>query len=134
LAAFEGITKQVNSHDLVKFGLIPELIGRIPVITVLDNLDEDMLVRILLDPKNSLIKQYKRIMEMDNVAIDFTGDALHAIARKASERKSGARGLRSIMEGFLIPIMYDVSSRDDIEKIIIDENTVEGAAPQLITK
>ena len=133
-AAFEGITKQVNSHDLVKFGLIPELIGRIPVITVLDNLDEDMLVRILLDPKNSLIKQYKRIMEMDNVAIDFTGDALHAIARKASERKSGARGLRSIMEGFLIPIMYDVSSRDDIEKIIIDENTVEGAAPQLITK
>ena len=133
-AAFEGITKQVNSHDLVKFGLIPELIGRIPVITVLDNLDEDMLVRILLEPKNSLIKQYKRIMEMDNVAIDFTDDALHAIARKAAERKSGARGLRSIMEGFLIPIMYDVSSRDDVEKIIIDENTVEGAAPQLITK
>ena len=133
-AASENIIKQVNSHDLVKFGLIPELIGRIPVITVLDNLDENMLVRILLEPKNSLIKQYKRIMEMDNISIEFTDDALHLIARKAADRKSGARGLRSIMEEFLIPIMYDVSSRDDVEKIVVDKDVVDGAAPQVITK
>ena len=132
--AAENIVKQVSAHDLVKYGLIPELVGRIPVITVLDSLDEDMLVRILLEPKNSLIKQYKRIMEMDNVSLEFTDDALRAIAAKAVERKSGARGLRSIMETFLIPIMYEVSSRGDVAEIIVDAACVEGGAPELVTK
>lgn len=129
--AKENIVKQVTAHDIVKFGLIPELVGRIPVISVLDSLDESMLVRILVEPKNSLVKQYKRIMEMDNISLEFTDEALHAIAKKAVERKSGARGLRAIMENFLIPIMYDVSSRTDVKQITVTEKTVEGEEPQL---
>ncbi|MEG2083476.1 MAG: ATP-dependent Clp protease ATP-binding subunit ClpX, partial [Oscillospiraceae bacterium] len=131
-SASENVIKQVTGHDLVKYGLIPELVGRIPVISVLEPLDEDMLVRILVEPKNSLIKQYKRLMEMDNISLEFTDEALRAIARKAVERKSGARGLRAIMENFLIPIMYDVSSRTDIAKISVDEKCVEGSAPELV--
>ncbi len=98
----------MEPHDLVKFGLIPELIGRLPVITVLDDLDEDALVRVLKEPRNSLVKQYKELLSMDNVELEFTDEALHAIARKTIERKTGARGLRSVMESILLPIMYDV--------------------------
>ncbi|MEG1181481.1 MAG: AAA family ATPase, partial [Oscillospiraceae bacterium] len=125
------LVKQVTAHDVVKYGLIPELIGRIPVITVLDNLNEDMLIRILKEPKNSLIKQYQRIMAMDKIELDFTEDSLREIAKKAIERKSGARGLRSIMETMLIPIMYDVSSRRDVAKITVDLNCVQTGVPKL---
>ena len=117
---------QVEPHDLVKFGLIPELIGRLPVITVLDDLDEDALVRVLKEPRNSLVKQYKELLSMDNVELDITDEALHAIARKTIERKTGARGLRSVMENILMPIMYDVPNDPTIIRVTIDEDTVEG--------
>ena len=106
--AEKALLRKVEPHDLVKFGLIPELIGRLPVITVLDDLDEDALVRVLKEPRNSLVKQYKELLSMDNVELDITDEALHAIARKTIERKTGARGLRSVMENILMPIMYDV--------------------------
>ena len=114
----------MEPHDLVKFGLIPELIGRLPVITVLDDLDEDALVRVLKEPRNSLVKQYKELLNMDNVEI--TDEALHAIARKTIERKTGARGLRSVMESILMPIMYDVPNDPTIVRVTIDKDTVEG--------
>lgn len=126
------LLKQVEPDDLVKFGLIPELIGRIPIVTVLDALDEKALVRVLKEPKNSLIKQYKMLLRMDNVELDFTEEALAAIARKAIELKSGARGLRSIMENALMQIMYEVPSDPTIIKVEIDEKVIsEGAKPNL---
>ena len=121
-----GSALKVEPHDLVKFGLIPELIGRLPVITVLDDLDEDALVRVLKEPRNSLVKQYKELLSMDNVELDITDEALHAIARKTIERKTGARGLRSVMENILMPIMYDVPNDPTIIRVTIDEDTVEG--------
>ena len=111
----------MEPHDLVKFGLIPELIGRLPVITVLDDLDEDALVRVLKEPRNSLVKQYKELLSMDNVELEITDEALHAIARK-----TGARGLRSVMESILMPIMYDVPNDPTIVRVTIDKDTVEG--------
>ena len=124
--AQKALLRKVEPHDLVKFGLIPELIGRLPVITVLDDLDEDTLVRVLKEPKNSLVKQYKALMGMDNVDLVFTDEALRAIARKTIERKTGARGLRSVMEELLIPIMYAVPSDPTIIRVTIDKDTVEG--------
>lgn len=124
--AQKALLRKVEPHDLVKFGLIPELIGRLPVITVLDDLDEDTLVRVLKEPKNSLVKQYKALMGMDNVELVFTDEALRAIARKTIERKTGARGLRSVMEELLIPIMYAVPSDPTIIRVTIDQDTVEG--------
>ena len=120
--AEKALLRKVEPHDLVKFGLIPELIGRLPVITVLDDLDEDALVRVLKEPRNSLVKQYKELLSMDNVELDITDEALHAIARKTIERKTGARGLRSVMENILMPIMNDPT----IIRVTIDEDTVEG--------
>lgn len=130
----DTLMKQVMSHDIVKFGLIPELVGRIPVLTVLDSLDEDMLVKILVEPKNSIVKQYQRIMEMDKITLEFSDEALREIAKLSIERKSGARGLRAIMEKLLIPIMYDAASRKDIEKITIDKNCVLNGEPVLKLK
>ena len=124
--AEKALLRKVEPHDLVKFGLIPELIGRLPVITVLDDLDEDALVRVLKEPRNSLVKQYKELLSMDNVELDITDEALHAIARKTIERKTGARGLRSVMENILLPIMYDVPNDPTIIRVTIDEDTVEG--------
>ena len=124
--AERALLRKVEPHDLVKFGLIPELIGRLPVITVLDDLDEDALVRVLKEPRNSLVKQYKELLSMDNVELDITDEALHAIARKTIERKTGARGLRSVMENILMPIMYDVPNDPTIIRVTIDEDTVEG--------
>ena len=115
----------------MKYGIIPELVGRIPVITVLDDLDEEMLVRILKEPKNSLVKQYKKLFDMDNVELEFTDDALTDIAKKTLERKSGARGLRAELEKLLIPIMYDVSSSDNIAKVLIDAETVGSGTPKI---
>ncbi len=132
--AGEALLKQVTPHDLVKFGLIPELVGRIPIITTLESLDEDMLVRILKEPKNSLVKQYRRIMSMDGVELTFTDGALALIAQKTIERKSGARGLRAVIEHLMIPIMYDVSSRSDVREIVIDEDSVNTGEPKLLLK
>ena len=124
--AQKALLRKVEPHDLVKFGLIPELIGRLPVITVLDDLDEETLVRVLKEPKNSLVKQYKALLGMDNVELEFTDEALRAIARKTIERKSGARGLRSVMENLLMPVMYAVPSDPTIVRVTIDQDTVEG--------
>ena len=124
--AQKALLRKVEPHDLVKFGLIPELIGRLPVITVLDDLDEDALVRVLKEPRNSLVKQYKELLSMDNVELEITDEALHAIARKTIERKTGARGLRSVMESILMPIMYDVPNDPTIIRVTIDQDTVEG--------
>ena len=124
--AEKALLRKVEPHDLVKFGLIPELIGRLPVITVLDDLDEDALVRVLKEPRNSLVKQYKELLSMDNVELEITDEALHAIARKTIERKTGARGLRSVMESILMPIMYDVPNDPTIVRVTIDKDTVEG--------
>ena len=127
----QKLLKKVEPDDLVKFGLIPELIGRLPVVTVLDPLDEDALVRVLTEPKNSLVRQYKELLHLDNAELVFTDAALHAIARKTVERKSGARGLRSVVEDLLIPIMYDIPSDATITKVTIDEDTVNGGEPHV---
>ena len=125
--------KDVTPHDLVKYGLIPELVGRIPVITSLDALDEASLVRILREPKNSLVMQYKKLFDLDKVDLDFTDDALIAIAKKTLERKTGARGLKSIMESLLMSTMYRVPSDYTVEKVTITKEMVEeGAGPEIV--
>ena len=129
--ASRELLRQVEPHDLVKFGLIPELIGRVPVITVLDDLDEDALVRVLKEPKNSLIKQYQALFKMDNVQLEFTDKALRAIACKTIERKTGARGLRSVVENLLTPVMYEIPSDPTIIRVVVDEDTVNGEKPHL---
>ena len=116
--------KDVTPHDLVKYGLIPELVGRIPVITALNALDEESLVRILREPKNSLVNQYKKLFDLDKVDLEFSEDALVAIAKKTLERKTGARGLRSIMEDLLMPLMYQVPSDYTVEKVVVTRETV----------
>ena len=125
----EALLRKVEPHDLVKFGLIPELIGRIPVVTVLDALDEASLVRVLKEPKNSIVKQYQALFKMDNVDLEFTEDALLEVARKTIERKSGARGLRSVMENMLIPVMYEIPSDPTIIRVTITAETVNGEKP-----
>mgnify|MGYP005923629147 CR=1 FL=1 len=129
--AEKALLRKVEPHDLVKFGLIPELIGRLPVVTVLDPLDEEALVRVLTEPKNSIVRQYKELFHLDNAELVFTEDALHAIAKKTVERKSGARGLRSVVEELLIPIMYDIPSDATITKVTIDADTVAGGEPHI---
>lgn len=116
---------QVLPEDLIKYGLIPEFIGRLPVMATVEDLDEDALVRILTEPRNALTKQYAKMFEMDNVSLVFTPDSLSAIAEQALKRKTGARGLRAIMEEVLLNTMYDLPSRDDIEQVLIDRDVVE---------
>lgn len=124
--------KEVTPHDLVKFGLIPELVGRLPVITALSDLDKDALVRILTEPKNCLTSQYKRLFELDQVQLEFTPKALEAVAERTIERKTGARGLRSIMEDVLGKLMFTVPGDPSIEKVTITEQVVaENAEPVL---
>ena len=120
-----GIYRDVNSHDIVKYGLIPELVGRLPIITALDNLDEAALVRILREPKNAIIKQYTKLLALDGVELEFADGACEAIAKLAIERNIGARGLRSIMEEFMLPVMYDVPSEKGVKKVIITKELVE---------
>lgn len=127
----QKLLRRVEPDDLVKFGLIPELIGRLPVVTVLDPLDEQALIRVLTEPKNSIVRQYKELFGLDNAELQFTDAALHAIAKKTIERKSGARGLRSVVEELLIPIMYEIPSDPTIIRVVIDEDTVEGGKPHL---
>ena len=129
--AQKALMRKVEPHDLVKFGLIPELIGRLPVITVLDDLDEEALVRVLKEPRNSLVRQYKELLSMDNVELAFTDEALRAIARRTIERKSGARGLRSVMENILMPIMYSIPSDPTIIRVTVTEDTVSGGEPEM---
>jgi len=123
----------VEPEDLVKYGLIPEFVGRLPVIATLDELDTEALVRILTEPKNAFTKQYAKLFEMEDVEIDFREDALAAIAKRAMERKTGARGLRSILESVLNEVMYRIPSENDVAKVIIDENVINGSSePMLI--
>ncbi|NLX62898.1 MAG: ATP-dependent Clp protease ATP-binding subunit ClpX, partial [Tissierellia bacterium] len=119
------LLKHIQPEDLLKYGLIPEFVGRLPVIVTLEELDEDALVDILVEPKNSLVKQYKELFRMDDVELEFEKEALRAIARKAIERKTGARGLRSILEEVLLDIMYEIPSREDIKKCLITKETIE---------
>jgi ATP-dependent Clp protease ATP-binding subunit ClpX len=125
--------KTVEPEDLIQYGLIPEFVGRLPVVATLSELDEDALVQILTEPKNSLTKQYQKMFEMEEATIEFREDALRAIAHKAMERKTGARGLRSIIENVLLDTMFDLPSTDNVSKVVIDENVVKGEnAPILI--
>ena len=126
------LLKKVTPHDLVKFGIIPEMVGRLPVITALENLDKAALVRVLTEPKNSLVKQYQKLFSLDGVNLQFTDGALSAIAQKAIDRKTGARGLRSIMEETLEKLMFELPSDETIEVVVVGEECVtEGAQPQI---
>ena len=124
----DELFKQVMPEDLTKFGIIPEFIGRVPVTVSLDFLDEKALERILTEPKNALVKQYKKLFELDGVKLTFTDEAIHAIAKLAVERKTGARGLRAIMEDAVMDIMYETPSDDTIEECIVNEDVVNGLA------
>ncbi len=125
--------RQVEPEDLVKFGLIPEFVGRLPVVATLQELDESALIQILIEPKNALVKQYQKLFMMEGVELEIRPAALHAVARKAIRRKTGARGLRSILEAALLDIMYDLPALEGVEKVVVDENTIEeGAQPLLI--
>ena len=127
------VLKQILPEDLLKFGLIPEFIGRVPVIVTLESLDEDALVNILTEPKNALSRQYKRLFEMDGVQLTITDDALRAVAHKAIERKTGARGLRAIMEDIMQDVMYDIPSQEGIVECQINADVInKTAAPLLI--
>ena len=125
--------RTVEPEDLVKYGLIPEFVGRLPVLATLDELDTEAMVRILKEPKNAYTKQYAKLFEMEGAEIDFREDALMAIAEKAMERKTGARGLRSILETVLLEVMYKLPSEDEVTKVIVDENVINGSSePMLI--
>ncbi len=123
---------QLEPDDLVQYGLIPEFVGRLPVIATLEELDIDALVQILTEPKNALTKQYSKLFEMEDVEIDFREDGLRAIAEKAMERKTGARGLRSILEGVLLESMYNIPSCDNVAKVVIDESVIRGDSEPLL--
>ncbi len=122
----KGVYKDVIAHDVVKYGLIPELVGRLPVIVALDNLDEDMLVRIIKEPKNALYKQYQKLFEMDGIRLEFEDEAFNAIAHLAVERKTGARGLRSILEGIMMKPMFELPGREDIDTVTVTAKFVKG--------
>jgi len=122
------ILYEVEPEDLIKYGLIPEFVGRLPVVATLEELDEEALVQILTEPKNALTKQYEKLFEMEGCEIEFREEALRAVARKAMERKTGARGLRTILEQVLLDTMYDLPSLDNVRKVVIDENVIVGSA------
>jgi ATP-dependent Clp protease ATP-binding subunit ClpX len=124
--------KDVETEDLIKFGLIPEFVGRLPVIATLEELDEAALIQILVEPKNSLVKQYAKLFELEGVELDFREEALRAIARKGMERKTGARGLRSILESILLETMYQVPSLEGVSKVVIDEGVITGDSEPLL--
>jgi len=126
------ILMEVEPEDLLKFGLIPEFVGRLPVIATLTDLDEGALVKILTQPKNALVKQYQSLFGMEDIRLSFSDDALMSIAKKAIKRKTGARGLRSIMEGILLDTMYDLPSYDGVEEVVINAEVVDGQAQPLL--
>jgi ATP-dependent Clp protease ATP-binding subunit ClpX len=123
---------EVEPEDLIKYGLIPEFVGRLPVVAVLDELDADALVKILTEPKNALVKQYQKLLAMEGVELEFRGHALAAIARRALERRTGARGLRSIIEHSLLDIMFDLPSLSNVQKVVVDEGSISGDAKPLL--
>lgn len=123
---------QIEPEDLVKFGLIPEFVGRLPVVASLEELDEDALVQILIEPKNALIKQYQKLFQMEGVALEVAPEALQAIAKKAIKRKTGARGLRSILESVLLDTMYELPGLVNVDKVVIEESTIESGKPTII--
>jgi ATP-dependent Clp protease ATP-binding subunit ClpX len=123
---------QVEPEDLIKFGLIPELVGRLPVVTTLSELTEDALVQILTEPKNALVKQYGKLFAMEGVELEIRPSALKAIAKKALDRKTGARGLRSIIEQSLIDTMFDLPNSSNVEKVVVEESTVDENKPPLL--
>jgi ATP-dependent Clp protease ATP-binding subunit ClpX len=127
------VFREVEPEDLIKFGLIPELVGRLPVVATLGELTEDALVQILTEPKNALVKQYQRLLSMDGVELEVRPGALSAIAKKALARKTGARGLRSILEQSLMDTMFELPTQDGVEKVVLDESTVnEQTKPLLV--
>ena len=126
------VLRNVEPDDLLRFGLIPEFIGRLPVIATLEDLDETALVKILTEPKNALVKQYQRLFDMENVGLTFTEDALHAVARKAIARKTGARGLRSILEGILLETMFELPTYQGVEEVVVNQEVIEGRAQPLL--
>ena len=129
------LSMQVLPEDLLKFGLIPEFVGRLPVIGAVSSLDREALVRILVEPKNALVKQYRRVFELDNVELEISEDALEAIADQALLRGTGARGLRAILEEVLLDVMYDLPSREDIGRCVVDRSVVlEHVAPSLVPR
>ncbi|MFV0300564.1 MAG: AAA family ATPase, partial [Paracoccus sp. (in: a-proteobacteria)] len=120
--------KELEPEDLLKFGLIPEFVGRLPVIATLTDLDEEALIIILTKPKNALVKQYQRLFDLENVQLTFTEDALTAIAKRAIQRKTGARGLRSIMEDILLDTMFELPGLDSVEEVVVNEEAVDNPA------
>lgn len=127
-----AMLQDVEPEDLVRFGLIPEFVGRLPVVATLQELDEDALVKILREPKNALTKQYAKLFEMEDVELEFRDEALVAVAQKAMERKTGARGLRSILESVLLPTMYDIPSSEGVSKVVVDDNVIRGESEPLL--
>jgi ATP-dependent Clp protease ATP-binding subunit ClpX len=123
---------QVEPEDLIKFGLIPELVGRLPVVATLSELTEDALIQILTEPKNALIKQYGKLFAMEGVELEIRPTALKAIAKKALDRKTGARGLRSILEQSLIDTMFDLPNSSNVEKVVVEESTIDENKPPLL--
>jgi ATP-dependent Clp protease ATP-binding subunit ClpX len=123
---------EVQAEDLIKYGLIPEFVGRLPVVATLEELDEAALVRILTEPKNALVKQYCHLFEMEGAELEFRQDSLSAIAKKSMERKTGARGLRTIVENVLLDTMYELPSNDKIAKVVIDENVIQGKSDPIL--
>ena len=126
------IYQKLESHDIAKFGVIPELVGRLPVLVTLDELDEQAMLKILIEPKNAIVKQYKKLLALDNVELEFTGDALKAIAEKTIKQKTGARGLRAIIENTMMDIMYRIPSMENVKKVIIDRPFVLGEGEAII--
>ena len=130
---FSQLMKSLEPEDLIKYGLIPEFIGRMPIVATLDELDEKSLVKILKEPKNSLIKQYKRLFEFENVELEFKDDAIVEIARKAISKKTGARGLRSILENILLRTMFELPDMEDVLKVTVDKGSVNGETEPIVT-
>ena len=126
------IFSDVRAEDLIKYGLIPEFVGRLPVVATLEELDEAALIQILTEPKNALVKQYKHLFEMEGAELEFRGDSLSAIARKSMERKTGARGLRTIVENVLLDTMYEIPSNDNITKVVVDESVILGQSEPIL--
>ena len=127
------IMKMLEPEDLIKYGLIPEFIGRMPIIATLDDLDEKSLVKILKEPKNSLIKQYKRLFEFEEVELEFKDDAISEIANKAITKKTGARGLRSILENILLKTMFELPDMENVIKVTVDKSSVQGKSEPIVT-
>lgn len=133
-AGIGEILKDVQSEDLLKYGLIPELIGRLPIITTLNDLNEDALIKVMTEPKNALMKQYTALFDMEHVKLTVTEDALRAVAKKAIEKKTGARGLRAIMEGILLDLMYEIPDMKDVSEVIVNEKVVNDNAKPVLVK